>query len=307
MSFLRRLSISAIVVGLAITGLGLAASLDWRLGLIVNFRLQLLFGFMILTAIMLALRDRRWLVPAVVGLAINAAVVAPWLGLGGSSGSGGESVTVLHLNLMASNRDINAVVDLLMETEADIVFLAEATPGWRRQLRSVGVPFEVVATPGDFRLGIVAMARIPVEAEVVALSTFRLPTPVLSFELGGEPITVMSFHTTSPVDVRRDAARDEQLMALTAFVSSIAGHGVLIGDLNATPWTPGMSLIEEAGYENSLRTSGLQPSWPAGFGPFMIPIDHAFHSAGLGIVDRRTVANSGSDHLGIEIELAVLR
>ncbi len=308
MTTLRRSAAVAIVGGLGLTALGLAAARDWRLGLIVNFRLQLLFGFMILVAIMIAVGNRRWLLPAVVGLTINAFLVAPWLGFGSGSGSGsGESVTVLHLNLFAANRDSAAVVELLEETDADIAFLAEATASWRRRLRGVEIPFEVVATPGDVRFGIIALSKIPVETRVLGVSTFQLPTPLLSFELDGEPITVMSFHTTSPVNVRRDAARDEQLMALSDLVASVEGHGVLIGDLNATPWTPGMSLIEDAGYENSLRSSGLQPSWPAGLGPFMIPIDHAFHSEGLEVVTRRTVASSGSDHLGIEIELALKR
>ncbi|NNL48791.1 MAG: hypothetical protein HKO76_10555 [Acidimicrobiia bacterium] len=306
MTILRRLAAAAIVIGLGMTALGLAATADWRLGLIVNFRLQLLFGFMILVAIMIAVGDRRWLVPAVAGLAINAILVGPWFGFGLGTSSG-ESVTVLHLNLLAANRDTAAVVELLHETDADIAFLAEATASWRRRLRLVEIPFDVVATPGDVRFGIIALSKIPVETRVLGVSTFQLPTPLLSFDLDGEPITVMSFHTTSPVNTRRDAARDEQLMALSDLVSSVDGHGVLIGDLNATPWTPGMSLIEDAGYQNSLRSSGLQPSWPAGLGPFMIPIDHAFHSEGLEVIDRRTVASSGSDHLGVEIELAVKR
>ncbi|MBT8200180.1 MAG: hypothetical protein KJO36_06655, partial [Acidimicrobiia bacterium] len=96
MTILRRLAAAAIVIGLGMTGLGLAATADWRLGLIVNFRLQLLFGFMILVAIMIAVGDRRWLVPAVAGLAINAILVGPWLGFGLGTSSG-ESVTVLHL------------------------------------------------------------------------------------------------------------------------------------------------------------------------------------------------------------------
>jgi len=296
------------IIGLWVVALlSLGADSDWRLSLIANFRLQMLMGFVVVTAVMAALRKYFWLSIGLAGLVLSLTWVGPWLGTGTPGEPSGDSIRLLHLNVLASNQDTAAVAELMRASDADIVFLAEATPDWRRRLRDTDIAYELVATPGDFRFGILGYTRRDVEAEVVAevrgVSGFRLPTPMLEMTLGGEPLTVVSFHTSSPVSIARNEARDDQLSSLAELMASIEGHAVLLGDLNATPWTPGMSELEENGYVNSLRSAGLQPSWRAGSGPFMIPIDHVFHDSGLEVIRRETVASSGSDHLGVLIEL----
>jgi len=292
------------VIGLwAVALLSLGAESEWRLSLLANLRLQMLMGFIVISAVMAALRKRAWMTASLAGLLLTAVWVVPWLGTGTASADDGETIRLLHLNVFAFNQDTVAVAELIRESDADVVFIAEATPDWRRRLRDIDIPYELVATPGDFRFGILGYSRNDVKAEVVGVSEYRLPTPMLRLELDGKPVTVVSFHTSSPVTVDRNDARDDQLRSLADLVASIEGHGVLLGDLNATPWTPGLNLIEEAGYTNSLRSAGLQPSWPAGSGPFMIPIDHVFHDEGLEVIERRTVSSSGSDHLGVLIDL----
>ena len=72
---------------------------------------------------------------------------------------------------------------------------------------------------------------------------------------------------------------------------------LVVGDLNATPWSSGFRALERRGsLVDSLRGRGLQPSWPEGFGPLMIPIDHALHTTDLAVADRRTGPASGSAH-----------
>lgn len=309
MRALRAGAMVATVAGLVLTVLGWFPGEDWRLDLLANFRLQFLFGFMILTATLFASAGRRWWWLGLAGLLIHGIAVAPWLGGWRTGPEPTDGLRILHLNVFAFNEETDAVVELIRSSDADIVFLAEATADWRRRLRTVELPYDLVATPGEFSLGILAYLRPGLsdlaETEVIAVSDFRLPTPSVTVELRGEPVTVLSFHTTSPLTVRRGGARDEQLEALGELLASIEGHGVLVGDLNATPWTPGLAFIEDAGYINSLRASGLQPSWPAGLGPFMIPIDHAFHSPGLQVLERRTVTNAGSDHLGVVVEFGL--
>ena len=82
----------------------------------------------------------------------------------------------------------------------------------------------------------------------------------------------------------------------------------MVGDFNASTWSRGFGLVtRDAGLVNSQRGFGVQPSWPADYPLFGIPIDHMVHSTELTTVDRRLGENLGSDHysLFVTVGLAV--
>ena len=81
---------------------------------------------------------------------------------------------------------------------------------------------------------------------------------------------------------------------------------MVIGDLNATPWSVDFRHLEEAGgLINSQRGHGIQPTYPAFplAWPMRIAIDHCLHSYNLATLERRVGPALGSDHLPIEVVL----
>ncbi len=75
---------------------------------------------------------------------------------------------------------------------------------------------------------------------------------------------------------------------------------------NAWPWSAAFRRLTAAGnLDNSLTGHRLQPSWPDGWGPLMIPIDHALHGDDLVAVDRSTGPSLGSDHRPILVTVAL--
>jgi hypothetical protein len=82
---------------------------------------------------------------------------------------------------------------------------------------------------------------------------------------------------------------------------------VVVGDLNITPWSHAFRSLERAGLRNSQRGFGLQATWPAGYGPFMVPIDHALHSRDLTVTHREVGPAHGSSHRSVLVELAPAR
>jgi endonuclease/exonuclease/phosphatase (EEP) superfamily protein YafD len=87
------------------------------------------------------------------------------------------------------------------------------------------------------------------------------------------------------------------LAATGEWVASRDNPVVLVGDFNATPWSASFRTLQRRGLlHDTLWGAGLQASWPEGWGPLSIPIDHVLHTADLGSVDRRTGPSFGSAH-----------
>ena len=123
--------------------------------------------------------------------------------------------------------------------------------------------------------------------------------------LEGRRVTVLALHPPSPTSGDRAARRDAVLAGAAGWVRETGGPVVVVGDLNSTPWSPAyQDLWLKGGLVDSARGAGLQPTWPDGWGPAMIPIDHALHTPDLGTVERRTGPSFGSAHRPLLVTVA---
>jgi endonuclease/exonuclease/phosphatase (EEP) superfamily protein YafD len=110
-------------------------------------------------------------------------------------------------------------------------------------------------------------------------------------------LTILGMHPPSPTTGARTARRNELLDQAGDWIRGRVGPVLVVGDLNATPWSAGhRALRRGGGLIDSLRGRGLQPTWPDGWGPVMIPIDHALHTVDLAVAERRTGPATGSAH-----------
>ena len=104
-------------------------------------------------------------------------------------------------------------------------------------------------------------------------------------------------------DLARD--RNEQLATLAEFARQSTHPLLLVGDLNISPWSPHFArLLADSGLRDS--GYGISPSWPVGWLPLQIPIDHALFSAGIHIKYRKTGTDLGSDHYPIIVDFQIV-
>ena len=81
---------------------------------------------------------------------------------------------------------------------------------------------------------------------------------------------------------------------------------IVLGDLNATPWSPVFKkLLGETRLVDARRGFGLRPTWPSTFPPLWIPIDHCLVSPGIEIRDFRVGPACGSDHHALVVDMAL--
>ena len=198
------------------------------------------------------------------------------------------------------------MVEFVRTSDADLVFLAEVTPRLAGLLDEADLPFEFVAgTPPSTPIGIVALARPgTATGRLTNLGVSEVPAVLVQTELGGEPIEILGFHTSSPGEQRRSADRNDQLAAAGALVAERTTPMILVGDFNATPWTPALRRLLNTGLVDAQRGRGVDGSWPAGWGPFQIPIDHVLHTPELTSTAFAFGDSVGSDHESLRATIA---
>ena len=236
----------------------------------------------------------------------NFLAVAPyWFG-SVAEPAGTERLEIVHLNTQSGNPAREEIVDFVRRSGADLVFLAEVTPALLELLAEVEGPLRVVAgTPPSTPIGIVALARDDaVTGRLTNLGVSEVPAVLVETELAGEPLQVLGFHTSSPGVERRSADRNDQLAAAGALVSDRSTPMVLVGDFNATPWTPAFRRLLDTGLVDAQRGRGVDGSWPAGWGPFQIPIDHVLHTPDLTSTSYAYEESVGSDHESLRVAIA---
>lgn len=112
---------------------------------------------------------------------------------------------------------------------------------------------------------------------------------------------VIVLHTWSPLGPSRWSGNSRQFDELAGLAETEPGPLLVMGDLNATPGTPGMRL---------LRACGLRPphggevrTWPSQLGPFGIAIDHVL-ARGLALGESSSIDLPGSDHHAVRVRVA---
>ncbi len=233
--------------------------------------------------------------------------------------AGNREVRVLTYNLHTGfdtdgQLAIEALAQQIEASGAEVVALQEVSRGylpsgsldmlsWLSQ--RLEMPY-VFAPTADPQWGLTLLSRYPiVDAEVHPLP----PDDLLllrgyiraTIDIGGGEVTIIVTHLHHrAVD---GEIREQQVAALISAWEAEPGT-VILGDLNATPETPEMLLLADAGLLNASGLSGL----PAFTSPSSRParqIDHIWYSPDLAGSDFRVYLSTASDHFPVAVTLTI--
>lgn len=286
--------------------LGLSGSWHWFLDLLSHFRWQYLVisGLVLVWAIW---SRQRWLMAlATLSLLLNGALIGrlAWpSGIHRDAVAGDFSLRALSLNVLTSNASTQAVVDHLLGSDADLIFLMEVDDRWIAALVALEskYPYRLIRPRAD-NFGVALYSRVPwKQAEMLWLGRAGLPSVQASLRHQGRELTFIGTHPVPPGGRVHSAWRDEQLRLLASHVAQLRSPVLLMGDLNATPWSVGMRLITARGLEFGSVDPPWVPTWRAG-SIFAIPIDHALVTMPLAVTRRLVGPDVGSDHRSLLIE-----
>jgi endonuclease/exonuclease/phosphatase family metal-dependent hydrolase len=251
----------------------------------------------------------------VLAIVVNAVVLAPTVTADARPAAANSSrITLGHLNAQTRAIDTAALGRYLAATRPDVFVVLDPLQGDVNALRRAVSGYQARPTgsrPGEERdfYRTVVLSRIPIDgvdhprdpALGPSAVTFRVPTPE-------GPISVLVMGTESPTSPSRAHDRDQTLNAAARWSTEQGPRRVVMGDFNATPWSPTFHRLLTAGrLYDSRRGFGLQVSWPSRWFPIRIPIDHALLGPGLAATDRGTGPSFGSQHRCLHVTIAARR
>ena len=298
---------------LVMLGLGrlafLLPSLDW----FSHFPATALVGSLMLTTCLLVIRAWRtcWLAMVVVVFS-GLLLIAPYLGSEPiRPESPGSNLVVATGNVLVSNTRLDEVVESL--PDVDVLSLIETSTSWSDIFPSLEKrwPSQWIDLR-DNPFGICLLTRAPVRSsEWIMLTPGGYPALRTDLVIDGVEVTILTVHTMSPQSLQMLATRDAQFRMLSDLIRAIPGNLILMGDLNASPWSSSLlDLMHETGLRSSRSSMGwsgvTSGTWPASL-PSMIrlPIDHCLVRGDITPISTRTFPIPGADHLGLEVELLV--
>lgn len=316
---LERLRVGRAVVAVAVLAVGLTAVAAlpggfWAAGLVASFRPQLaVLGLVTLVGLATA-RPRRVLLLAgltAVAVALNVVPVVPLFAGGRDVTAGAPRLRIAHLNVKIFNEDVAAMRAFLHSDPGDVVVLIETSPQVEEALRQDTSYDEVWPRPDGPRTDMAVFARVPVDdLDAVWLDPDgRRAATSLRVPLGAESVRVLAVHPLSPRSPRAAASRDRDLRAAGGWAAAQRGPTAVLGDFNATPWSPVFhDLLHRGGLVDSARGHGLQASWSPGLPLLSVPIDQLVTTPDLVATRRELGPSAGSsDHRSLEVTLAPVR
>jgi len=295
------------------SGLGFLGGVWWVFDLFAHFRLHYGLAFLIVLLVAAVRRRGGLAVLAAGGLAVNVALVLP-LWTGGVPRPDGVAVgrmRVVQYNVLTSNRQKVPVVQWLARQDADLIVLQEVNDAWITAAES-GLPGyrllgNAVPRRDNFGMAMFARAALDVEHDAVVWDRVDVPRLEAVVRVGGVAIEVLGVHTLPPLGSHYATIRDGQLSEVEAWANDAGPHAVVLGDLNATPWSaPYRRLTRHTALRSAAAGYGPVGTWPAGAGQWLgIPLDHVLLGPGLMAVDFGVGPASSSDHRAVMADLMV--
>jgi endonuclease/exonuclease/phosphatase (EEP) superfamily protein YafD len=289
------------------TILGFFGSSWWLFDYVANYRAHLAVVLLVVALAYALLFSKAVGLIFVAVAAINALLVLPlYTDSPTEAATSSEELTIVSFNVAqrASLRD--ATFNWLDTVDADLVVLAEATDEWVAAEGFADRYSSLTEMPPDRTVGITVYADQDATTELIRASSARDYAVRIETAVGDQPIVVYAVQSRGASNASDSSLRDEYLAEITRLVNAETLPTVVVGDLEASPWSHAFRHLEsEASLTNSLRGYGIQATWPADrWAFFRIPVDHLLHSSELTTVDRYLGPSLGVDHRPIVVSLA---
>jgi endonuclease/exonuclease/phosphatase (EEP) superfamily protein YafD len=303
-----RLTLATVVVLVTLATLtGFLDRLSWLFEPAGFFRLQYAVLLAVAALGTVLSRQPRLAGVAALAAAVNLAAVAPWHGSDNPPApAGAPTVRIVAFNVDGSNRHYSKLAPLLTRFEPDIVGLTELTPAWARtaaRAADVVPPRRLVPQRDVYGMGLLSVGR----PRVVRVAHFPASGPVTllaDYTIGGMELTFVLVHVHTSF---AGSVHARELSALAAARSQLGRRLVICGDFNTVPWSSQLGEFSEAtGLRDVFAGSWPAYSWPSWSPLLRVPLDHCLVSDGISVRGRSFGPSSGSDHLPLIVDLALI-
>jgi endonuclease/exonuclease/phosphatase (EEP) superfamily protein YafD len=202
---------------------------------------------------------------------------------------GDAALLVASFNLNLDNQQAPGLDAWVHSSKPDVLALFELTSQHAPLIERLktSLPHAVMQMQDD-PFGVAILSKMPLDGAEVKSHMESTPFIEASLKVHGRPILIRAIHPMPPISGRDRQTRDSLINA----VSRVNGEPlVVLGDFNASPWTPVMRALADKGLK---RATTLMPTQNLYGG---LPIDHVLASdAHWYVLDAGVGGNHGSDH-----------
>lgn len=294
----RRYAALSLIGGLCAFTAPLWPFSDSYLRLLLDLASHFIWGYLGLALLILAVSKgkARWV--ALVAVLVNAALLANAYRSSETPAMvsiAKQSLPVMSANVHVHNEAPEKLVHLLAENQPALVFVQEVSPAWAAVLEKLpAYPYRKIVARRD-SFGIALLSKYPLEdVTVVEEGEFDVPAISATLTWKGTKVAVRAVHPYPPIKAQAYVDRNRMLANHAEALVATRLPAIMAGDFNATPWSTGVSVVQDAGM---VRATSMAPTWPASVAvPAVIPIDHITVSRHWGVLSNGRGPNIGSDH-----------
>lgn len=220
-----------------------------------------------------------------------------------------ERVRILTANVEMTNRQSDALMELIDEYDPDIVLTVETDDWWGNELRSVEEKRpHSLKCPRSNTYGMHLFSRLPVsESKIHFLVEEDVPSMHLTVTMPGDKkVRLYCVHPAppSPTENAESTERDIELDLIARICAESDGPIIVTGDLNDVAWSRTTRRFRDvSGLLDPRIGRGLFNTFHAKLPIVRWPLDHFFHSDHFSLVSMRRLPKFGSDHFPILIDL----
>ncbi len=222
-----------------------------------------------------------------------------------------NGIHILVGNVLQFNESYSKAVNLIKNTDPDLVFLVETDQKWVDGIASIEENFpNKILIPKDNTYGMALYTKFDIIShEIDYLINEEIPSIELELKLrNGKVITIYAIHPTPPVPSEnpKSTERDAEILIVGKKVKKNKQPSLVIGDLNDVAWSYTTELfLKISEMADPRRGRGLFSTFHAKVPLMRWPLDHIFLSKHFGLGDLQVMPGIGSDHFPISIKVVL--
>lgn len=257
-----------------------------------------------------------------IGLAMIVLLVGEWVYVKAnylklSSYTGTKEISFLSYNIFFKNRHKEAIVDIILSSDADVVALQEVTPRWHAILHGrLNRKYPYSKThPLSGTHGICLYSKFPISSAMIINNNYGRPiAQIAELVIDNKRIEVVNTHLASPASAIEDPSnfyknysvnynmRKRQLTKLQGMLDgSNISRQLILGDLNTMKIEPLYHEIRESWNDLAdKKTTWTGFTFPNSSKiPSVITLDYIFYRGKVEPIIFKVDENGSSDHHGI--------
>lgn len=211
-------------------------------------------------------------------------------------------LSLLTSNVLTTNRNAQALIDLVQLHEPDVLVTLESDQWWEEQLAALeqDMPY-TIKCPLDNLYGMHVYSRLPLlESEICFLVEDDVPSMHAQIQMrSGDKVRAHFLHPAppSPTENETSTERDAELIIVGRNIADSEQPLIVTGDLNDVAWSDTTRLFRVISRLLDPRIGrGMFNTFHAKVPFFRWPLDHLFHSEHFTLRFIKRLPSIGSDH-----------